>query len=294
MPRIINPETGYVQNANDPPWTATWPSELDPADYPPDFPGLVLGPRAVRSLEMIMSRESFSFKDVMADKFSTHSRLADQVLDALITAAGEAGNPLAQEAAEVLANWDGNFDADSPGTLLFVFWAMQFQPGILAGKHFSEEVYAVPADPARPFDTPRGLADPVAAVTALEAAAKQVQALFGSLEVPWGEFARFRLGDEDLPAFAAPSAAFGLFVPNDMVQQPDGRLTTVAGDSWVAVIEFSDPVRAMAVMPYGNATQPGSSHLADQLPLYASKKYRPIWRTLTEIEDNLEMRERFE
>jgi acyl-homoserine-lactone acylase len=42
------------------------------------------------------------------------------------------------------------------------------------------------------------------------------------------------------------------------------------------VIEFTDPVRAKVLLSYGNATQPGSPHVGDQLELYARKELRPV------------------
>ena len=44
---------------------------------------------------------------------------------------------------------------------------------------------------------------------------------------------------------------------------------------------------------YGNASQPGSPHVGDQLALFARKEMRPAWRTREEIEANLEAREVF-
>jgi len=34
LPRVLDPPTGWLQNANDPPWTTTLPPVLDPDDYP--------------------------------------------------------------------------------------------------------------------------------------------------------------------------------------------------------------------------------------------------------------------
>jgi acyl-homoserine-lactone acylase len=65
----------------------------------------------------------------------------------------------------------------------------------------------------------------------------------------------------------------------------------VFGDSYVAVIEFANPVRAMVLNGYGNASQPGSPHRADQLDLFAHKQLRPVWRGRAEIEAHLETRE---
>ena len=47
-------------------------------------------------------------------------------------------------------------------------------------------------------------------------------------------------------------------------------------------------VRAMALVSYGNASQPGSPHNGDQLKLAARKELRPVWRTRAEIEAHLE------
>lgn len=40
-----------------------------------------------------------------------------------------------------------------------------------------------------------------------------------------------------------------------------------------------------------NATQPGSPHLEDQLPLMVQKKLLPVWCERKDIEANLEKRE---
>jgi len=58
----------------------------------------------------------------------------------------------------------------------------------------------------------------------------------------------------------------------------------------VAAIEFSAPLRAQALIGYGNASQPGSPHRTDQLELFARKQLRPVWRTRKEIEAHLEER----
>ena len=59
----------------------------------------------------------------------------------------------------------------------------------------------------------------------------------------------------------------------------------------MAVVEFGDPVRAEVLLSYGNASQPGSQHLGDQLELMARQELRPVWRTRAEVETNLERRE---
>ena len=85
-----------------------------------------------------------------------------------------------------------------------------------------------------------------------------------------------------------------MFSPNFAAPTPAGPLATVAGDTWVAVVEFGNTPTAWAILPYGNASRPGDPHVGDQLPLYASQQLRPVWTSRAEIEANLERVETFE
>jgi acyl-homoserine-lactone acylase len=63
------------------------------------------------------------------------------------------------------------------------------------------------------------------------------------------------------------------------------------GDSFVAAVEFSNPVQARVVLNYGNASQTGSPHRSDQLSLAAAKQMRVAWLTRGEVEKHLESKE---
>jgi acyl-homoserine-lactone acylase len=152
--------------------------------------------------------------------------------------------------------------------------------------------FARPWNEAFPRTTPDGLADPSAAVAALVEAARKVEATHGRLDVAWGEVYRLRRGDADLPANGGPGA-LGIFRVVGYSGDEDGRFRAVVGDSFVAAVEFSNPLRASVLIGYGNASQPGSPHLTDQLPLFSRKELRPAWRTRPEIEAHLEAREVF-
>jgi acyl-homoserine-lactone acylase len=143
---------------------------------------------------------------------------------------------------------------------------------------------------ADPLATPKGLANPAAAVKALVEAADVVARTHGSLDVPWGQVYRLRIGKRDLPANGGPSD-LGIFRVVGFTEDKDGKMRAAGGDSYVATIEFGPTVRARALLSYGNATQPGSPHIGDQLELFAKKQLRPVWLTRAEIESNLERRE---
>jgi acyl-homoserine-lactone acylase len=154
------------------------------------------------------------------------------------------------------------------------------------------KLFATPWNENSPLKTPNGLADSASAVKVLEVAATTVKLLYGALDVPWGEVARLRYGNVDVPASGGPGL-FGIFRVIDLAPAAAGRFQQVAGDTYIAAIEFSNPVKAKVLTTYGNATQSGSPHVGDQLQLYARNELRPVWRTRKEIEAHLESRKVF-
>ncbi len=153
-----------------------------------------------------------------------------------------------------------------------------------------DEMFGTPWQEHSPLTTPKGLANPAAAVAALEMAARKITDRFGALDVPWGEVYRLRYGGHDLPANGGHSR-LGVLRVLEFAPEKDGRFRAVVGDSFIALVEFSEPVRAVALLSYGNATQPDSPHRGDQLPLFARKELRQVWRTRKEVEAHLELRE---
>ena len=71
------------------------------------------------------------------------------------------------------------------------------------------------------------------------------------------------------------------------------KFYAASGETIVCAIEFARVQNAQCLLGYGNATQPGSPHLEDQLPLMVEKKLLPVWRERKDIEANLEKRESF-
>lgn len=287
LPKVTDPPSGWLQNANDPPWTTTFPLAIDPAKYPAYMAPRAMSFRAQRSAALLEQNSKLTFDQMVANKMSTRMELADRILDDLLPPALAAGG-VAAEAAAVLRQWDRCADANSRGAVLFEAWYRRLaRTGNIFAKRWSD---------AEPRTTPRGLRDPAAAVAALAAAANDVRQLWGALDVPWGDVHRLRVGKYDLPANGGPGD-LGIFrvvnyEDDSKATGPAKKQVAIGGDSYVAVIEFTPAgPRAMSLISYGNASQPGSAHVGDQLPLFAEKQLKPVWRTRAEIEKNLEKKE---
>ncbi len=279
LPKLKNPETGWIQNANDPPWTCTVPVALNPKDYPPYMAPAGMSFRPQRAARMMLEDSSVTFDELIGYKLSTRMEFADRILDDLFVAIAHSGSQKAKEAGAVLEKWDREANADSKGTLLFYLWALKFNVDNPAN-------YVVKWDTEHPDTTPDGISDPARAVQLLEATVDEMKANFGRLDVPWGDFYRLRQNGKDLPANGA-TGELGVFRVAHSYDSPNGKQMYVgSGDSWVGIIEFGDSVRAKVLLSYGNATQKGSPHNGDQLELFSRKELRDAWFTPEQVKAN--------
>jgi acyl-homoserine-lactone acylase len=288
MPRTVDPPAGWVQNANDPPWWATFPVVVHPENFPSYLATRAMPLRPQQSANLLDADSSITWDEFRRYLSSTHMLLADRVLGDLLSAATAASFPDVRASAAILEHWDRQADSSSRGAVLFTEWWAEY-----GRRRRGQGLYAVPWSEQSPRTTPAGLADTAAAVAALRAAADSVRMRYGTADIAWGAVYRLRRDGLDFAASGA-DGQYGVFrVLGYSHSDPDGRYRATGGTSWVAAIEFSRPVRAVSIIGYGNASRAGSPHRTDQLALLARKESKPVWRSHGEIERHLERRERF-
>jgi acyl-homoserine-lactone acylase len=280
LPKFINPPAGFIQNCNDGPWISTYPPVLDPSHFPAYIStwGMTLRPQ--RALNLLRNNSSISFDQLIEYKMDPGMEAADRFLGDLLAAVGKFPHPEAVEAAGVLEGWDGKAGAGSRGAVLFTRWF-----DMLRGADFE-----IGWDPKDPVSTPRGLRDPERAVELLVKAATTVRERYGALDIPWGSIHRFRLNDLDLPA-SGGGGRFGILNTMEYMQDHDAKYRVVHGETYIAVTEFGETVRAMVLLGYGNATQTGNPHAGDQLEMMSAGKLRPALLNRCEILENLKKEE---
>src|SRR5262249_36006963 len=161
LPRVVDPPSGWLQNANDPPLTTTFPPPLDPDKFPSYMAPRLMSCRAQRAGRMLIEQDRLSFDDMIRDKFSTRMELADRILTDLSAAVRKQGGEKALRAIDVLEKWDRCADADSRGAVLFMSFLIELRKRSKKGDPF-----AVKWDEKSPRTTPARLADPHAAISA--------------------------------------------------------------------------------------------------------------------------------
>ncbi len=296
VPRFLNPASGYVMNSNNPPWFATVRERLNPVKFPPYMEQGEPGLRPQQALHMLEAHKGkFSPDDIRKLKYTSHLLITERVLPDLLAAGAKVKGPSADLRAglRILTSWDKATAPKSKGAVLFqAFWGLYER----AAKPAFREAWSND----KVIDTPTGLADPAAALTALEQAVALVREKYGAPDVAWGEVNRYRFGDLDLPGHGGPQG-FGQYTaqtfdpPADpaakqnIAGRPGGDAPILGGgDGWVMLVNFTKPVRAQGILAYGQSSNPASPHSRDQIKLFAENKLRPLWFTEAEVKANLE------
>jgi len=279
LPKIKDPKSGWLQNANDPPWTCTVPVEIDHIDYPEYVAPVNMGFRPQRSARMLFDDEQITFDELLDYKVSTRVELADRLLDDLNNAVKEFGTDLSKQAMAVLKNWDRCTDTESKGAVLFISWSNKFS---IWNQNNFKKAWNI----NDPINTPDGIKDPEEAVRKLDEAAKEILDQFGQLDIAWGEVHRLKRGDFNLPSNGATGGP-GVFRVVGYYEAEDGKQYAASGDSWVGVIEFGEKVKAKVLISYGNSSNPNSPHYGDQLELFSKKEHRDAWFYPEDLEGNI-------
>ncbi len=267
IPQIWNPGSDFVFNSNNTPFQATAPQDdLQPQDFSPTL-GIQtnMTNRAMRALETFGADPSITAAKFRAYKFdlfySAHSLVARMIGE--ILAVNPGGDADLKRAQKILGRWNRSTDRHSRGAAL----------GVLTGMR------AAPEEPGGPWKEKP--------IDALRDAITILKAHFGRIDPEWGEVNRIRRGALDLAIDGGPDiyrAVYG-------VQQDDGTLTAVDGDTFIMFVTWdrSGKLSSESIHQFGSATLDTSSpHYADQTPLFVAMKTKPVLFTDAELKGHVE------
>ena len=295
-PDLLNPATGWIYNSNNWPWSAAGASSPRRGDFPRWVEtGTEESPRGFHALKVLPAHHDYTMASLTAAAFDSWLPSFARMIPPLLRAWDrlESRDPLRSRVRgqiAVLRDWDFRWDTSSVATSLAVFWGTEVQRQVFRDARqagLSPETYVVER------------AAPTTLLNALAAASDSLQADFGTWHTTWGTVNRFqRINDSIEPQFddARPS------IPVGFTSSRWGSLasfgarpyaTTVkwygsSGNSFVAVVEFGDSVRAAAVTAGGESGEATSPHFADQSRRYATGDLRPVYFYPSQLRDHTE------
>ncbi|HEY0445494.1 MAG TPA: penicillin acylase family protein [Allosphingosinicella sp.] len=296
-PHLLNPPNGWIQNTNNWPYSAAGAHSPRADRFPRYMDTFGENPRGVHALAVLGSRRDFTLGSLLSAAYDSFQPALASMIPALVRDydAAPPGPLKARLAGQValLRGWDYRWGTDSAATSLAVFWAEEMWErlgfkGPQRGLEPYETIAAAPA--AQKF-------------AALAAASDRLERDFGSWRTPWGEINRFQrlTGDIDHPfSDSAPSIPVGFTsgrwgsLASFGAARHDGskRYYGTGGNSFVAVVEFGEKVRARAVTAGGESGDPRSPHFNDQAERYANGDLREVYFYQAQLRGHIERRYR--
>jgi len=280
---ILNPANGWIQNTNSTPFTAA--AEFSPRreNYPnymaPDPENF----RGVHAVRVLTGQSGITLDDLIGLAYDPYLPGFAQLVPGLVEAFDKSAKKPADLAAaiDVLRDWDLRVSADSVATTLAHFYGGAYKeqgvvPAALADASDMELInYFGTGSPAE--ERLRIFAGTLALL----------EADFGQWNIPWGEVNRYQRingaieqpfddGEPSLPVGMA-SGNWGALASFGAERFPGTkRLYGTSGNSFVAVVEFGDRVRAKSLLAGGQSSDPASPHFDDQSQRYVDRLFKDV------------------
>lgn len=254
LPQVIQPESGFIYNANHSPFKSTSADENPNEKNYNENMGYERydNNRSTRLIEFIESYDKISyddFKDIKYDN-SFPSKFNYNFMDISIieTLKLQAENDLF-ELLDIIQKWDRKTDIDSQGAgiygVLYYQLVRNYRNEIQKNnKTVSKEIL----------------------LSALADTKAYIINNFGSIKITLGVFQKLVRGGKELPIWGLPD------VITAMSSRPykDGKQKVTQGESYIGLVRFNEngPILE-SIISFGNSDNPDSEHYTDQMEKYS-------------------------
>ena len=254
LPQVIQPDAGFIYNANHSPFKSTTAEENPKEENFSQRMGYETydNNRSTRLIELIESYDKVSYEDFKDIKYdnSFPSKFNYNFMDISIieTLKLKTEND-SFELLDIIQKWNRKTDIDSQGAGIY---------GVL----YYQLVWNYRDDIQKNNKT-------VSRETLLSAL-KDVKGYlidnFGSIDITLGDFQKLVRGDKELPIWGLPD------VITAMSSRPykDGKHKVTQGESYIGLVRFNKngPILE-SIISFGNSDNPDSDHYTDQMEKYS-------------------------
>ncbi|MFN3998361.1 acylase [Algoriphagus sp.] len=272
---ILNPKNGWIQNCNSTPFTAAAEHSPKKEDYPvymaPDAENF----RAIHAIKVLQEVEKLNLDTFLQLAYDPYLPAFEYLIPELISALEKYEKADQKEVLALLKAWDYRTSKESVAMSVAHFYGENYQREFRSMNRF--------INPMPTAKVPN--AEEISAV--FDKTITQMNADFGTWNTPWSEINRFQRlsGDIDLKYDDnAPYVPVGLASGNwgalaaygARTYEGTKRLYGYRGNSFVAVVEFGEKVKAKTILAGGQSSDPNSPHFFDQAQRYTDVNFKDV------------------
>ncbi|MBL4631290.1 MAG: penicillin acylase family protein, partial [Paraglaciecola sp.] len=277
---IVNPANGWIQNANSTPFTAAGEFSPKAEDYPTYMAPDPENFRGIHAVQVLTGQSNFTLDKLIEVAYDPYLPGFKTLISGLVDAYDKSRNPSLALAAPIntLRQWDYRVSVDSIAMSLAHYYGMQYlaEGSRPKGKSFMQTIEHFGNGSLRSER-----------LEMFELAIEKLTTDFGKWNKPWGDINRLQrltgdiklLADDSQPSIAiglasgrwGALAAFGARSVNG-----SKKLYGYRGNSFVAVVEFGEKVKAKSLLVGGQNGSPDSAHFYDQAKPYAQGKFKDV------------------
>jgi len=276
---LLNPATNWLQNCNSTPFTAAGPESPKPEDYPYYMSTAPENFRGVHALNLLQQPNRHTIESLIELAYDTHLPAFEALLPGLVNAYDRSPQPQISEEIELLRTWDYRTSKTSKAMTLAHFYATELYQRAPRPQGFS------PMELITYWGSDQDLGG--IRLEVFNTVVAQLQEDFGTSQIEWAEVNRYQRID------GAIRQAFNDSLPSVGIGHASGRWGALAaygarysnntkkiygtrGNSFVAVVEFGEKVRAKSLLAGGQSGDPKSRHFDDQIELYAEGLFKEV------------------
>lgn len=276
---VINPPNGWIQNANSTPFTSAGEFSPKEENYPDYMARAPENFRGIHARMLLKNADNLTLDKLIKLAYDPYLPGFEVLIPGLIKAYEnqETTDAKIQEAIKVMRNWGYAVSKESVAMSLAHFYALNLLRNADApqGMNLMErfEYYANNLPEEKRLELFRQ--------TIL-----QLEEDFGQWNTPWGEINRYqRITGDIQQAFndSLPSTPIGMASGNWGALASYGarsydtkRIYGTSGNSFVAVVEFGDKVKAKSILAGGQSGNQESPHFEDQVQRYADVQFKDV------------------
>jgi acyl-homoserine-lactone acylase len=280
--QVVNPQNGWIQNCNSTPFTSALEFSPKKENYPNYMTTEPENFRGIHAVKILTGRSGYTLDKLIETAYDPYLPAFQKLIPGLVEAFDQTGSrkySKLKPAIDVLRIWDKTVSKESVAMSLAHFYLIHYMQ---KGDRPEEEMENISLVNYFGSGSPRE--------ERLEIFAQTIQKLnddFGTWNTPWGEINRFQriTGDIKQPFDdAKPSIPVGMASGNWGALASYGARGTATtkkiygtyGNSFVAVVEFGDKVKAKSILAGGQSGDPSSPHFNDQAQRYADVRFKDV------------------